>query len=119
MQQQPVPQDQATLIYRIEALERLFHDLQQQLQQYVRASENNVHLQSIRDTVERIERELGLAKQQLTKSNDEMVKEFATLREEQNKVQIRTLAWIVGSVATFISLVLVGVLIAYVTHILH
>lgn len=115
---QQIPQD-STLLYRIEALERLFHDLQQQLQQYVRSSENNLHLQAIRDTCERIERELGLAKQQLTKSNEEMSREFAGLREEQNRLQIRTLAWIVGSIATFISLVLVGVLTAYVTHLIH
>lgn len=115
-QQQP---DQATLLYRIEALERLFHDLQTQLQQYVRSSENNLHLQAIRDTCERIERELGLAKQQLTKSSEEMANSFANLREEQNRLQIRTLAWIVGSIATFISLVLVGILTAYITHLIH
>ena len=113
------PQDQATLIYRIESLERLFHDLQAQLQQYVRSSENNLHLQSIRETCERIERELGLAKQQLTKSSDEMVKELASLREEQSKLQIRTLVYIVTGVATFVSLALVGIIGAYATHLLR
>lgn len=117
MQQQP--QDQATLIYRIESLERLFHDLQQQLQQYVRSSENNLHLQAIRDTCERIERELGLAKQELTKSNDEMAKGFASLRDEQSKLQVRTLVYIVTGVATFVSLALVGIIGAYATHLLH
>lgn len=116
MAQQP---DQATLIYRIESLERLFHDLQQQLQQYVRSSENNLHLQAIRDTCERIERELGLAKQELTKSNDEMVKGFASLRDEQSKLQVRTLVYIVTGVATFVSLALVGIIGAYAAHILH
>lgn len=115
---QQQPQD-ATLLYRIEALERLFHDLQQQLQQYVRSSENNLHLQAIRDTCERIERELGLAKQQITKSSDEMVKEFASLREEQNKLQVKTLTYIVTTIVTIVGLVLVGVVVAYLTGTLH
>jgi TolA-binding protein len=117
--QQPAPQDQATMIYRIEALERLFHELQTQLQQYVRSSENNLHLQTIKETVMRIEAELGLAKKQLTESNDKMVEQFASLREEQNRMQIRSLVYIVGTIVTFISLALVGIISSYATHILR
>lgn len=117
MQQQP--QDQATLFFRIEALERLVHDLQTQLQSYVRTSENDLHLRSIKETVERIERELGLAKQQISESNKEMGEQFTSLRNEQSKLQIRTLVYIVTGVATFVSLALVGIIGAYAAHILR
>jgi hypothetical protein len=119
MQQQPTPQDQATLIYRIEVLERLFHDLQAQLQQYVRASENNLHLQAIKETVLRIEQELGLAKNQLTELNAKLAvseveaqKRDAAQRESQDKLQIRILWGAVSVVVTILSLVIVN----YVTH---
>lgn len=112
--QQP---DQATLIYRIESLERLFHDLQQQLQQYVRSSENNLHLQAIRETCERIERELTLAKNQLTDLNTRLVvseseaqKRDAAQRESQDKLQIRILWGAVSVIITILSLVIVGYL---------
>lgn len=114
--QQP---DQATLIYRIESLERLFHDLQQQLQQYVRSSENNLHLEAIRNTCERIERELGLAKAQLTDLNTKLTaseikaqERDAAQRESQDKLQIRILWGAVSVIITILSLVIVG----YITH---
>ncbi len=117
MQQQPTPQDQSTLIYRIEILERLFHDLQTQLQQYVRASENNLHLQAIKETVLRIEQELGLAKNQLTDLNAKLVtseaeaqKRDAAQRESQDKLQIRVLWGAISVIITILSLVIVGYL---------
>lgn len=116
-QQSQPPQDQATLIYRIESLERLFHDLQQQLQQYVRSSENNLHLQAIRDTCERIERELGLAKNQLTELNTKLAtseveaqKRDAAQRESQDKLQIRILWGAVSVIITILGLVIAGYL---------
>ena len=112
-------QDQSTLLFRIETLERMVRDLQAQLQQYVRSSENNLHIQAIRDTVERIEKELGLTKQQLTESSKDTSAQLSTLREEQNKIQIKTLTYIVGTVVTFLVLVLVGIIIAYYTHAIH
>lgn len=118
MAQQQSP-DQATVIFRIEALERLVHDLQSQLQQYVRTSENDLHLRSIKDTVERIERELGLAKQQLTDSNKEMGEQFSQLKDEQNKLQVQTLTYIITTIVTIVGLVLVGVVTAYLTGAIH
>lgn len=119
MAQQP---DQSALIYRIESLERLFHDLQQQLQQYVRSSENNLHLQAIRETCERIERELGLAKQQLTDLNTKLAtseieaqKRDAAQKESQDKLQIRVLG---GIVSIFIA-ILLSIIGAYAAHLLH
>lgn len=121
MQQTP-PSDQATLIFRVENLERLFRELQTQLNQYVRSSENELHLQSIKATVERIERELSAAKTELTSLNTKLTeteseaqKRDAAQRESQDKLQIRVL-W--GAVSTVIA-ILVGVIIAFFTHLIH
>ena len=115
--QQQSPQDQATLIYRVETLERLFRELQQQLQQYVRASENELHLQSIKATCERIERELSAAKTELASLNAKLVeseaeaqKRDAAQRESQDKLQIRVLWGAISVVITILSLVIVGYL---------
>lgn len=117
-QSQP-PQDQATLVYRIEVLERLFRELQIQLQQYVRSSENELNLRSIKDTLGRIENELGLAKTQLTELNTKLTaseieaqKRDAAQRESQDKLQIRVLWGAVSVIITILSLVLVN----YLTH---
>ena len=121
-QQQPMSQDQATLIYRIEALERLFHDLQIQLQQYVRASENNLNLQAIRDTCERIERELSLAKNQLTDLNEKLTaneieaqKRDAAQKANQDRLQI----WILVGVVSFFVAILLSIIAAYAAHVIH
>ena len=113
------PQDQAALLYRVEILERLFRDLQQQLQQYVRTSENELHLRNISETVARIERELSLAKTELTNLNTKLVeseveaqKRYADQRESQDKLQIRVLWGAISAIITTVSLVLVN----YVTH---
>jgi hypothetical protein len=118
--QQPQQQDQA-LLYRIETLERMVRDLQGQLQQYVRSSENNLHLEAIRSTVERIERELGLAKTELTGLNTKLTaseieaqKRDAAQRESQDKLQIRILWGAVSVIITILSLVIV----AYITKLI-
>ena len=122
MTQQPTPQDQATLIYRIEVLERLFHELQQQLQQYVRASENNLHLQAIKETVLRIELELQLAKNQLSDVNAKLTtneieaqKRDAEQRANQDKLQI----WILVGIVSFFVAILLSIIAAYAAHVIH
>lgn len=111
--------DQATLTFRIEVLERMVQQLQTQLQQYVPAKENELQLRSIRETVERIEREITNAKQQLTDLNTKLVvseseaqKRDAAQRESQDKLQIRILWGAVSVIITILSLVIVG----YITH---
>lgn len=115
-------QDHATLIYRIEALERMVQQLQTQLQQYVPAKENELQLRIIKETVERIEREVGNAKTQLTDLNTKLVaseseaqKRDAAQRESQDRLQIRILWGAVSVVITILSLVIV----AYITHFIH
>lgn len=115
-------QDHATLIYRIEALERMVQQLQTQLQQYVPAKENELQLRIIKETVERIEREVGNAKLQLTDLNTKLVaseseaqKRDAAQRESQDKLQIRILWGAISVVITILSLVIVG----YITHFFH
>jgi alkyl hydroperoxide reductase subunit AhpF len=117
--QQPSSQDQATLIYRVETLERLFRDLQQQLQQYVRSSENELHLRNISDTVARIERELSLAKTELTSLSNkisdselEAQRRDAAQNKRQDELQIKVLWGAISVIITIVSLVLVN----YATH---
>jgi len=92
-----------------------------QLQQYVRSSENNLHIQAIKDTCERIENELGKAKTQLTELNNKLIvseieaqKRDAAQRESQDKLQIRVLWGTVSVIITILSLIIVG----YITKVL-
>ncbi len=115
-------QDQSTLTFRIEALEKMVQQLQNQLQQYVPAKENELQLRSIRETVERIEREVSSAKSQLTDLNTKLAdseveaqKRDSALKENQNQMQIRVLA---GIVSIFIA-ILLSIIGAYAAHVLH
>ncbi|SRR6266567_1828933 len=121
-EEQGMQQDQSTLTFRIEALEKMVQQLQNQLQQYVPAKENELQLRSIRETVERIEREVSSAKSQLTDLNTKLAdseveaqKRDSALKENQNQMQIRVLA---GIVSIFIA-ILLSIIGAYAAHVLH
>lgn len=114
--------DQATLTFRIEILERMVQQLRDQLSQYVPAKENELQLRSIRETVERIEREVSNAKNQLTDLNTKLAvseveaqKRDAAQKESQDKLQIRVLG---GIVSIFIA-ILLSIIGAYAAHLLH
>ncbi len=116
--QEPV----STLLYRIETMERDVTQLKAQLNLYVPASENAFRMQSINDTVGRIETELMKVKDRIEGINARMVAQDkdmqakdAAQRESQSALQIRTLIFIVSTVVT----ILVAVLVAYLTHLLH
>jgi len=121
-EEQGMQQDQSTLTFLIEALEKMVQQLQNQLQQYVPAKENELQLRSIRETVERIEPQVSSAKSQLTDLNTklgdsevEAQKRDSALKENQNQMQIRVLA---GIVSIFIA-ILLSIIGAYAAHVLH
>jgi chromosome segregation ATPase len=108
MQQQPQQPDLSTLSYRITSLEQHVQQLQTELRTYVPARENDLQLQSIRSTVERIEGDVKEARKQVT----DLGAKLETQGKEQDQVQIKVLKWAMGIVIT----ILVALLIAHLTH---
>lgn len=116
------PQELSTLLYRVETVEREVVQLKSQLSLYEPARESELKLQSIKDTVGRIEAELGKVKDKLETMNAHMIaqeteaqKRDVATRETLSKLQIRVL-W--GVVSTVI-IILTGVLVGYITHLFH
>lgn len=103
MQQQP--SDMATLSYRITSMEQHVQQLQLELRTYVPARENELQLQSIRSTVERIETDVKEAKKQVT-----------DLADKQDGILISVLRYVVVTVVGVIMTVATALLIYFLTH---
>lgn len=108
-----------TILFRISAIEQDIAGLKQQLDRYVPVRENELQLKSIRDTVERIERDVQTTKQQIEQMNTRFVaseseseRRDAAQRESQAALQIKVLWGIVSSVIAILTAILIG----YVTH---
>jgi hypothetical protein len=99
------------LLIRVNNVEQQVKLLQDEQHQYVPASVNNLHLDNIRTSVGRIERDVSGMSAQLTDLNNQLAKQ----RESQANLQIRAL-WVI--VAAFFT-VLGGVLINFFTHFIH
>jgi chromosome segregation ATPase len=112
-QNNATPADQfAMLLFRIGALEQSMKELQAQLRSYVPLRENDLQLETIKNTVGRMEQDLADAKRQLVELNSKLATQAADLRESQDKLQIRVLWFIVSTII----LILVGVLVGVLTH---
>ncbi len=98
------PQDLSTIAYRLNTLEQQVQQLHTQLQLYVPVRENELQLQAIKSTVDRIETDVLDTKKQV-----------GAMRESQDKLQIRVLLGIITTVVTILG----GILIGYVTHLIH
>lgn len=116
------PTELNTLHYRMENLEHQVKNIQEQLRLYVTQRENELQLRTIQQSVERTEQEAARIRQQITDlaTRIEQQEKEARARDEeqrqsQDKLQIRVLYGIVSVVIT----ILVGVLIAYLTHLIH
>lgn len=101
MQQQP---DIGTLEYRVKSIEVNVQQLQQELRSYVPTNVNDLQLQSIRSTVERIENDVKDLNTQLSNQI-----------KQQDQLQIRILKYFVITVIS----ILVALLISYLTHIIQ
>lgn len=113
-------QPENTIVYRVDSIEREVAGLKQQLERYVPVRENDLQLQSIRSTVERIERDVVEAKKAVQDVSTKLVMQEAeserrdtAQRESQASLQIKVLFWIVSAVIT----IMTGLLIAYANHI--
>jgi hypothetical protein len=104
-QQQQQPADMTTLAYRLSTLEQNVQQLQTELRTYVPARENELQLQSIRSTVERIESDVKEAKKQVT-----------DLTSKQDNILISTLRYIVVTIVGLAVIVIAGVIVYFVTR---
>lgn len=102
--QQPMP-DLSTLTFRITSLEQHVQQLQLELRTYVPARENELQLQSIRSTVERIESDVKAVKQQATE-----------LANKQDSILISVLRYVVVTIVGVIAAVATGLIIYFITH---
>lgn len=119
MQREPSQEYTETLL---KVLERDVAQLSLRLSQFEPVRETDLKLQRINDIVGRIETELSKIKDKLEVMNAqaavaerETMTRDATIRENQDKLQIRVLWGIVSIVIT----VLTAVLIGYLTHFIH
>ncbi len=127
MTQQPIqPETLSNILYRLDATEKDISQIKSQLkelpQSYVLTRENDLRLQSVQETVKRIEADVGETKKQVTTLSTQMTEQKqevqqrdAQQRESQDKLVIRVLWGALSIVITIISLAIV----AYYTHILH
>lgn len=99
------------LLFRLTKTEEDVKTLQTRLDLYVPERENDLKLSSIKDTIERIGKDI----QDVKESHRTLSAKLTEQQETQNKTQIRVLA---TTVTTFIS-ILVSVLIGYITHFFH
>ena len=114
-----MPDSTAAIIIRIATLEQDVAELKRQLNLFVPLRENELQLKNIRDSVDRIERDIADAKRQLMDVNSRLAtqdteaqKRESEIRESQASLQIRVL-W--GSLSLIIGL-LMSVLVGYITH---
>lgn len=122
MNTSPQQPDLTAIIYRLESVERDIKRVTDQLPQYVPVRENDLKLQSVQDTVKRIETDVGKAKDELVTLNTKLAQQEQAAqqrdnqqREDQAKLVIATLKWAVGLVVSGL-LLLLG---AYFTHLIH
>lgn len=106
-QQDPLPQ----LLYRLDQAEKDIAQVKSQLSLYVPARENDLRLQSIQETVRRIEADVIATKQQVT----DLGIKLGEQREAQDKLQIRALWGTVAFILSTASLIVAG----YITHLFH
>lgn len=120
---QPDPQDSSSLLYRVFMLESLatqlqaqVNQLQAQLKLYVPVRENELQLQSIRSTVERVERDVQEIRKQTVDLNTKIDTAAATAVRDQDKLQIGVLRYIVATIVGVVVIVVGGIVIYYLTR---
>ena len=116
------PGHMTDLLLRINTVETQVKQVQVQLNQYVPTTVNDLQLQSIRAAVDRIERDIAEMKRQFNELNTKLITQEtdakqrdALQRESQDKLQIRVLQGIVTAIIT----IFIGVIIGYLTHLIH
>lgn len=112
MMQQPPSQDIATLAYRIASIEQNVQHLQTELRSYVPARENDLQLQSIRSTVERIEGDVKEARKQI----GDLGTQVTVQRQERDDMLIHVLKWVVITIVSALVTIAIALFIYYFEH---
>lgn len=117
-----LPQDIATLSYRLERLEKEFQKFVDLLDDYALSKESTLQFSNIQDNVKRLEVQVEDIRKhtqdlsiQLMKQDTESQNRDAAIREKQDAIQIRALWFIAAAVISIIT----AVLISYLTHLIH
>lgn len=115
------PQDN-TLVFRVNAQEHQLQtaldqikELREQIKTLVGKEENKLQIQIVHDTVQRIEQDVKEVRNDLKDMKVQIVQQESNIQKRQDSTQIKTLAWIVGSIFTGVILIIVG----YITHLFH
>jgi uncharacterized protein (DUF3084 family) len=105
----------STINFRLDSLEKELIEVKKQLGMYVPLRENDLQLKIIRETVDRVEKQLASLDEKILAQEFEMQKREAAAQRRQASLQIKIL-W--GTVSTIIGL-LTSVLVGYITHLFH
>jgi hypothetical protein len=109
----PIPENIASivseLVYRVDGMGRDVKRIDEQLRDYVPARENDLKVQSIKESVARIESDIAEAKKQLTELNTKLIEQ----EKSQSDLVIGTLRWVLGIV---VSIALIGITV-WLTHV--
>lgn len=113
------PEQLVTISYRMGTIERDMQNVHSQLATFVPVRENDYQIQSIRSTVERIERDVGETNSQVMQLSLKLAQQekdardaAEKVRQERDQFQIKALWYFAGLVVT----VLLALLIAHLTH---
>jgi maltodextrin utilization protein YvdJ len=104
------PNDFTALDFRIKLIEKEMQHLRSDLRQCVSTSVNELQLQSIRSTVERIESEVREAKSQVTSLNTQL----SNQAKEQDQIQIKVLTYVVVTILSLLG----ALIVAYFAHVI-
>lgn len=116
------PQDLSTIVYRLSTLEQEIREVRQHFLLFTPTKENELQLQIITSTVERIAKDVTEVKSQVGEVNDLVGNVRDEMKDKANKSQGALDKWqlnAMGGTLGVIVTVLIGVLIAYATHLIH
>jgi predicted phage tail protein len=111
--------DFSTLSYRLDGIEKQLSTLQGQLQHYVPVRENELQLRAIQESVKDIKTDVNEIRKQINDISQKMIDQEKSARdrdnaqrESQDKLQIRTL-WYIVSAGIGLFLTIAGALIIF------
>lgn len=102
----PIPENITSIVseltFRVESMGRDIKRIDEQLHDYVPARENDLKVQSIKESVSRIESDMTEVKKQLVDLNNKLVQQ----EKSQSSLVISVLKWAVGVVVSVILIVI-------------
>ena len=103
------------ITYRVSSVEKDVADIRTQLDRYVLVRENDLRLQSVQESIGRVEDDVKQIHIQLVKLTDSLTEQDRKLTEQDNK-RNKLLIKILWGAVSFVLVIVSGVLIYYFTH---